>query len=114
VNSEQSEQSEQSELSKQSYGFSLKVASVIWLDMQGTGHAAYVTYCKYPVTQHIQPKGAPVGFACFEFFLFIFLMRYFRMNICWKLKLLLMLLENSKQRVQLLGLSGNWVVDYEG
>ena len=47
----------------------LKVASVIWPDMQGTGHAAYVTYCKCPVTQHIQPKGAPAGFACFEFFL---------------------------------------------
>jgi hypothetical protein len=37
--------------------------------MQGSGHAAIVNYCKWPITQQIQPQGAPEGFACFEFFL---------------------------------------------
>ena len=47
---------------------------------------------------------APEGFACFEFSLLIFLMRFFRMNIYCNLKLLLMLPENLKQRMQLLGI----------
>ena len=37
--------------------------------MQGIGHVAIVDYCKCPITQQIQPQGAPEGFACFEFFL---------------------------------------------
>jgi hypothetical protein len=47
----------------------LKIASVLRLNMQGIGHAAIVDYCKCPITQQIQPQGAPEGFACFEFFL---------------------------------------------
>jgi hypothetical protein len=47
----------------------LKVASVLWPNMQGIGHAAIVNYCKWPITQQIRPQGAPEGFACFEFFL---------------------------------------------
>jgi hypothetical protein len=34
--------------------YKLNVASVLWLDMQGTGHAAVVNYCKCPLTQHIR------------------------------------------------------------
>ena len=49
--------------------FHLKIASVLWLNMQGIGHAADVPYCKCPITQQIWPQGAPEGFACFEFFL---------------------------------------------
>ena len=49
--------------------FDLKIASVLWLNMQGIGHAAIVNYCNCPITQQIRPQGAPEGFACFEFFL---------------------------------------------
>jgi hypothetical protein len=49
--------------------YDLKIASVLWLNMQGIGHAAIVNYCKWPITQQIRPQGAPEGFACFEFFL---------------------------------------------
>jgi len=51
------------------YGLYLKIASVMWPNMQGSGHAAIVNYCKCPITQQIRPQGVPGGFACFEFFL---------------------------------------------
>jgi hypothetical protein len=43
----------------------LKIASVLWPNMQGIGHAAIVNYCKWPITQQIRPQGAPEGFTCF-------------------------------------------------
>ena len=49
--------------------WNLKIASVLWPNMQGIGHAAIVNYCKWPITQQIRPQDAPEGFACFEFFL---------------------------------------------
>jgi hypothetical protein len=49
--------------------YNLKIASVLWPNMQGTEYAAVVHYCKCPVTQQIRPQDAPEGFACFEFFL---------------------------------------------
>jgi shikimate kinase len=64
----------------------LKTASVLWLDMQGSGHAAVVNYCKCPVTQQIRPQDALEEFACFEFFTLIFLMRSFHMNIYYNIK----------------------------
>jgi hypothetical protein len=45
----------------------LKVASVSWSDMQGTGHEAVVVYRKCLVTQHIRPNNAPAGFMVFGF-----------------------------------------------
>jgi hypothetical protein len=81
--------------------YNLKVASVLWPNMQGIGHAAIVNYCKWPITQQIRLQDAPEGFACFEFFLTHVFMRSFKMNIDCKLKLLLLFKKNSKQRMQL-------------
>jgi hypothetical protein len=53
----------------QDFEFNLKIASVLWPNMQDIGYAAIVNYCKYPITQQIRPQDAPEGFACFEFFL---------------------------------------------
>jgi uncharacterized protein with HEPN domain len=33
-----------------SKAYHLKIASVLWLNMQGIGHAAIVNYCKCPIT----------------------------------------------------------------
>jgi hypothetical protein len=51
-----------------SIDYDLKIASVLWLNMQGIGHAVIVNYYKCSITQQIRPQGAPGGFACFEFF----------------------------------------------
>ena len=47
--------------------FHLKIASVLWPDMQGAGHAAVVVYRKYPETHQIRPKDALGGFNYFKF-----------------------------------------------
>ena len=60
------------------------------------GYAAIVNYCKCPLTQQIQPQGAPEGFACFEFFLTHHFGESISNSINNNLVVLLILLEKFK------------------